>query len=441
MKRLIMDKLVAWQKKGKRKPLLLIGVRQVGKTYILRTFGEQAFRRVHYVNFEKEPGLAKLFERDLDPKRIVQELSFYLNTPIRVGEDVVIFDEIQECAQALTSLKYFQEELPELHVCGAGSLLGVHLAPVSFPVGKVEMLHLYPMTFQEFLEALGEKRALAILETTQDIPAVAHERLWELLKHYFVVGGMPEVVATYCEHRTDPLRALALVREMQESLLAAYFADMAKHSGKVNAMHLNRLFSAVPTQLEKQQDGSAAKFKFKGVIPGVSHYQRLVGALDWLTAAGLVIKVPLISNGYPPLSARQKENSFKLFLFDIGMLGSMSQLSPQQILHYDYGTYKGYFAENFVAQELIAAHHTLFSWQENRSEVEFVIEHNGTPIPIEVKAGGNTKAISLALFTEKYAAPTQIILSARPLNALPSKLYLPLYLTSHLYNFLPSSLS
>ncbi len=428
MKRLILKDLVEWKEAKKRKPLILTGVRQVGKTYILKEFGAHHFLAHHYVNFEKEPHLFKLFEENLKPERIIEELSFYLDTPIDIQNDLVIFDEIQACPKALTSLKYFHEDMPSLALCGAGSLLGVHLGPVSFPVGKVSLLNLSPMSFVEFLMAIDEERSLKALES-QQISELVHEHLWHLLKHYFIVGGMPEAVQTYCDHKESLYEAFTKVRETQDNLLAAYFGDMAKHAGKTNAMHIDRVFRSIPTQLEKQMEGGAAKFKFKGVVPGITHYQRLASAIDWLVAAGLAIKVHIVGSGEVPLYAHSKENAFKLLLFDIGMLGSMSGLSPKAILDYDYGSYKGYFAENFVAQELLGSmNKPLFSWVEKNAEVEFLIEIEGEVIPLEVKAGKVTKTKSLHQFAEKYHPKNQVILSARSLSTTGTKRYYPLYL-------------
>ncbi len=431
-----MANLVLWKSETPRKPLLLRGVRQAGKTYLLKEFGSLHFPHCHYLNFEKDKKLAKIFEPDLVPKRIVEQLNFHLRADINTEKDLVIFDEIQACPNALTSLKYFQEDLPQLHLCAAGSLLGIHLTPVSFPVGKVSFLTLRPMSFEEFLMANKDQRSLEILEgalKTLTVPDIVHEHLWEQLKRYFIVGGLPEAVAVYCaHHNTGSLfEAFSKVRAKQEDLILAYYADIAKHSGKVNAMHIDRVWKSVPSQLQKVQDASIQRFKFKGVIPGVSHYNRLVGAIDWLEAAGLVIKIPIVNSALLPFRAYAKESHFKLLLFDVGILGSMSGLSPKSILDYDYGTYKGYFAENYVAEAFISSGtNELFSWSEKTAELEFLREMDGRVIPVEVKSGSVTHAKSLAAFSAKYSPPYRIILSAKPLKIDRAKgLYqYPLYL-------------
>ncbi len=433
MKRKMMKRLLEWKEENGRKPLILKGVRQVGKTHLLKEFGRLYFPKVHYFNFEKEPRLAKIFEADLNPERILSELSFYRDQPIHIKTDLVIFDEIQEAPKALTSLKYFQEECSELYLCAAGSLLGLHLSSTSFPVGKVTFETLRPMSFEEFLMANNDK-ALPILQKLTakgKIPDILHEHLWDQLKHYFIVGGLPEAVTAYLEKKANLFEAFSLVRKRQDDLLNTYYADIAKHAGKVNAMHIDRVFRSVADQLSQVQDGSVARFKFKGVVPGITHYDRLSGAIDWLEAAGLAMKVHIVNTGQFPFAGYAKENCFKLLAFDVGILGSMSGLPPKVILDYDYGTYKGYFAENFVAQELMGhGRESLFSWQEHNREIEFLAEIDGAVIPIEVKSGSNTKAKSLKTFSEKYTPLYQVIFSGLSLDIESSKKihYYPLYL-------------
>ncbi len=420
MKRYIHDRLNAWKDKADRKPLLLKGARQVGKTYSLKAFGKEAFPAYHYVNFEEHRGTHTIFEEDFNPRRILNELSFYLHAPIDEKRDLLIFDEIQECPGAITSLKYFQEQEPDLAICAAGSLLGIHLGEGSFPVGKVEFLHMHPLSFEEFLWGVGEDQLHELLRNVNvdtSISKIAHDQLWDQLKRYLVVGGLPEVVDTYRAHRDNLFEALELVREKQKNLFLQYLADMAKHSGKNDAMHVERTWKNVPAQLARELDGSVSRFKFKGVVPGVKRYERLVGPIDWLLKAGLIIKAHIACKGQLPFSAYAKENTFKLFLFDVGMLGAMSGLSPKVILDYDYGTYKGYFAENFVAQEFICSGESdLYSWKEKTAEVEFLREVDGDVLPIEVKSGSVTQAKSLKVFSEKYNPPYRTIMSAKELH-------------------------
>ena len=428
MKRILMERLVRWKDEKDRKPLLLKGVRQVGKTFLLKEFGRLYFPVCHHFNFEKEPDLKNIFKQDLNPERILKELSFKVGRTIEAGKDLVIFDEIQEAPNALTSLKYFQEDCPELHLCAAGSLLGLHLNSGSFPVGKVTFETLRPLSFKEFLMA-GNDQALSFLDQDDKIPEVVHAHLLDELKAYYIVGGLPEVVAIYYQYKENSFEAFSRVRKKQDDLLNSYYADIAKHAGKVNSMHIDRIFHSVPMQMSKTQDGSISRFKFKGVVPGVSHYDRLVSAIDWLEAAGLIVKVHIVENAEIPFKAFSKENIFKLLLFDVGILGLMSELSPQMILEADYGSFKGYFVENYVAQELLAHHfETLYSWQEYTSEMEFLLEMEGKVIPIEVKSGRSVKAKSLKVFSDKYHPICKMVLSTRPFEIRSETLFCPLYL-------------
>lgn len=408
----------------------------------MHAFGEESFPRYHYVNFEKYQDIGKIFEENLEPARIISEIELLLKRAIDIEHDLVIFDEIQACPKALTSLKYFCEDMPELALCAAGSLLGIHLNDASFPVGKVDWIDMYPLSFEEFLMALGEDQLLAVLaNSTMDsvFPDMGHQRLWDCLKCYFIVGGLPEVVTTYLAQRAHMVSALAAVREKQEDLIRTYYADIAKHAGKVNAMHIDRVWQAVPTQLATTQNGSANKFKFKGVVPGVDRYRRLVNVIDWLVNAGLIIKVKVVDTSQSPLSAYAKDSSFKLFIFDVGLLGAMSGIAPALILKYDYGSYKGYFAENFVCQELYCVDSKpLYSWQEKTAEIEFLKEFNGSIIPIEVKSGSSTRAKSLKVYAAKYQPNAQVILSAnkKPESKSANMVRLPLYMTGLLKVFL-----
>jgi uncharacterized protein len=418
MKRLILNDLQAWKQRRNRKPLIIKGIRQIGKTYILKEFAQSVFPNYHYVNFEQNQKAASLFKGNLGPKHLLNELSFLLNTPIDEKNDLLIFDEIQACPQALTSLKYFAEQLPELALCSTGSLLGLHFNDSSFPVGKIDLLPMFPMTFSEFLLANDEKKLLHYLDnfTVESIYSeAAHIQLWEHLKIYFITGGLPEVIYTYLNEKDNVFKALHSVRKKQNELIFGYYADIAKHSGKVNSMHIDRVWRSVPAQLMQSQDGSAKRFHFKDIIPGIDRYQRLANVFDWLFAAELIIKVSIIEHVKIPLMSHTEDARFKLYMFDIGILGAMAELTPQTILEYQYGTYKGYFAENFIAQEFIAngVKH-LYSWQNNRTEVEFLRVLNNEIIPVEVKSGWVTRSQSLNKFAEKYHPPYRAVFSANP---------------------------
>ena len=431
--------LEQWRVRPQRKPLVVLGARQVGKTYALEHFGRRSFSASHIINFEQNPLFGDVFQGSLEPSRILQELALVQGRPIDAAVDFLFFDEIQECPRALTSLKYFAEQMPALAICAAGSLLGVHLGDFSYPVGKVEELKMVPMTFDEFLLA-GPDPALAAhfqsLSATNLPSEAVHGLLWREFTMYLAVGGMPEVVAAFQSLRSDLWSACEQVRKIQERLTTNHLADMAKHCGKQNAMHLERLWQNIPAQLSRDQTGSAPKFAFKEAIPGLRGYDRMAGVIDWLQAAGLILRHPIVNSGHLPFAAHSKENFFKLFVFDTGLLGALSRLPMTNILRQDYGSYKGYYAENFVAQEFHALGWQTACWREGQAEVEFLCEHEGRAIPAEVKSGQVTQSKSLASFQAKYQPPFSFLLSGKvPCGkAGGAKRHLPLYMASKLWS-------
>lgn len=419
MKRFIDHKLKLWSKKNDRKPLILLGARQVGKTYSLLEFARANYKNHIYLNFEKKAELREIFEINFDPQRIIRDLEVALKTSIDITNDLLILDEIQDCPRAITSLKYFCEEYKSLAICAAGSLLGVKHGEESFPVGKVEFLQMSPLSFSEFLEASEEEYLLEYIskwDGQAKLPDAIHRNLWDLWKTYLIVGGLPEVVVSYIQNKANLFKALYTARDKQENLIKTYQADIAKYSGKNNSMHIERIWSNVPNQLAREQDATAPKYKFQGVVPELKGYSRMSGPIDWLQAAGLVLRVPIVNCGQSPLAAYASDNTFKLFVFDVGILGALSGIAPETILEYQYGTYKGFYAENFIAQELcfyLARTDKLFAWKEAASELEFVIEIKGNNIPIEVKSGFNTRARSLQIFAQKYKPVYSVIFSGQ----------------------------
>ncbi len=432
MKRNITQALLQWKNSSNRKPLILRGARQVGKTYSLLDFGKAYFPHCHYINFEQDERVRTLFEKDLDPARILEELQFYLDTSIDKQSDLVVFDEIQHCPRALTSLKYFCEQMPELALCAAGSLLGVYLADESFPVGKVTLLDLYPMSFEEFLEGVGSQRLVELLRShifSHPLPQTAHDRLWDLWKRYLIVGGLPEVVDLYRDKIEDQYKAIKDIRGVQHDLLETYMADIAKHSGKNNALHIERLWRNVTHQLAYSQDGSAPKFRFKDAVPGIRGYERLASPLSWLEKACLILRTSIVERAETPLSGFAQGNRFKQYFFDVGLLGAFSGIDPSRFLKYDFKTYKGYVAENFVAQEFRSSGvSALYCWVGRTAEVEFLLESVDGIIPIEVKAGNITQSKSLRVYEERYKPGKSIVLSARNIESRGSRLHVPIYL-------------
>lgn len=436
MKRDITIRLEEWLNGPTRKPLILKGARQVGKTFVITEFGKGHFERVHTFNFEESKEIHTVFGKELDPKKIIEELAYVRQAPINTKTDLVFFDEIQECPRALTSLKYFCEKIPELAVISAGSLLGIKLSQESFPVGKVDFLHLYPMNFREFLVA-DESHMLVEAYDNASVrnptPEMAHKQLWRELLNYYVTGGMPQSVAAYIANKTDKPAAFNETRKVQKALTDSFSKDFAKHSGKNNSFHIVSVFENIPMQLSAQVDATTKRYRFNHVIPGKKSFAQLQGPIDWLANAGLVIKINICNRAEIPLKAFCKNNLFKLFVFDIGLMGSMLNLPIQSILEQDYGIAKGYLAEGFVAQELLAADGSeLYSWTERNSEIEFLIYADGDIVPVEVKAGHRTAAKSLQQFLIKYSPERAVKLSARQFSKTNQTINLPLYLAGKL---------
>lgn len=438
MYRFIYQEIKNWSKKAARKPLVIFGARQIGKTFALKYSGENFFNSFHYINLEKSPNLHEIFEYDLNPLRIIEELEKKLKSKINTKTDLVIFDEIQTCPKAITSLKYFCEDMPELALASAGSLLGVKYGEASFPVGKIDLMNMFPMTFMEFLLGLGEEEYYSFIDKWEigvRIPEFMHKDLFELWKQYLIVGGLPEIVLAYNKLKTNHLDAFNEVRKKQSEIINIHLADIARHCGPVNAMHIERVFSNVPEQLARNIDGNASKFVFKNVIPKLKGFAQLSGALDWLKASNLIIKVLIAKHGEQPIKANTQENHFKLFIYDVGILGALGNLDPINIVDYNYGTYKGYFAENFIAQEFSyeqGRSDQLYGWEENKSELEFIRTIAGRSIPVEVKSGFNTNARSIDVFAKKYNSPLKVIFSANNFSFDKERKVckIPLYLSS-----------
>jgi len=406
MKRLITNELTQWMRKKNRKPLVLCGARQVGKTYSIKQFGELHFEHLHYFDLEdQKTELFEIFNGPLDPKQIIDKLSFVSGKSIHIKNDILVLDEIQSIPRAITALKYFNQNMQDLAVIVAGSNLGVANIDEPFPVGKVELMVMYPMNFEEFLLGIDQEIALKhLLEIKGKVADIYHQRFFDFLKIYFVTGGMPEVILQYKEKMDEPLEAFISVRSLQKQLLLHYERDFSKYSGSTNARHIERIFKSIPLQLCNTMNKQSKKFKFKDVISkGYRSYDDLADPIEWLVKSGLALKVNVCEHPSIPIMASVKENSLKLFVFDIGLLGAMVNLNAKNIMRYNYGSYKGYFAENFILQELYSyGLNQIVTWSGRTSEVEFVLEINGKVIPIEVKAGTNTKAKSLQAYINKY---------------------------------------
>jgi len=427
MQRSIMQDLQTWQNSPHRKPLILQGARQVGKTYILKEFGRQSYEQMVYLNFESQPKIHAYFSGDLNPKKIIQDLALHFGLSITPEKTLLIFDEIQECPQALSSLKYFCEENPEYSIAAAGSLLGVKLSPTGFPVGKVDLLNLYPMTFFEFLSAIHKQSWRDFCEkiTAEDaINPSLHDELMSALRQYMVIGGMPEAVSIYQD--TQDYQA---VRTQQETILRTYELDFAKHAPPNNSMKISQLWHAVPSQLAKENK----KFMFNAIRPS-ARAREYESSIEWLNQAGMIHQVYQISTPSIPLDAYCDKNAFKVYALDVGLLGAMSELPPRVILDPEqiFEEFKGAFTENYVLQELIAAKHkNLYYWtSEGRAELDFIIQHELKAYPLEVKAGVSKHKKSLMVYQEKFKPSQLSRATAMNLKKEDNLLNYPLYLIS-----------
>jgi len=400
MKRSITNRLILWKDDENRKPLLLSGVRQCGKTYVLKEFGENCFQDYAYLNFESDDRLKAVFDYDFNVERILKELSFICSKRIEPGKTLLILDEIQECPRAITSLKYFCENMRDLHIICAGSLLGVALARknISFPVGKVNRMKMYPMSFKEFLWACGADQVAGILEdwpTDRPIPEVYSVQLSKLLKEYYSVGGMPEAVAEWAASHD-----IQKVETIQDEILLGYSDDFAKHAPLDQVEKIRWIWNSVPKQLAKENN----KFVFSHVKEG-KRAAELEDALQWLRDAGLVIQLELVEKPEIPLASMADSTYFKVYLSDVGLLRRMSGLSARTIMEEDplFIRFKGALAENYAVNELTSSGEAIYFWRSgNTAEVDIVMESDGLIIPIEVKSADNTQAKSYRQFCKRY---------------------------------------
>lgn len=434
MERNLIHELVAWKEKDNRKPLILKGVRQCGKTYLLKEFGNRYYDSVAYFNFEETESLSTVFEKDYDIKRILFELELVFGGSFKPEKTLIVFDEIQECGRALTALKYFCENAPEYHIVCAGSLLGIALQKqLSFPVGKVDFLTLYPMSFSEFLRA-GGFSALAdyvdILKKGDTVPEPVGDKLVTLLRQYYIVGGMPEVVAAWQKNRD-----IEEVERIQQNIINSYELDFAKHAPTKDFPKLNAIWRSIPEQLAKEN----TKFIFSHVKKGWRS-KDLEDALEWLVAAGLVYKVSKIEKPFMPLSSYADDTAFKLYMADVGILRRLSKLPYEVVLDAtpSYREFKGSLAENYVLCELVkSVDETLYYWSSgNTAEVDFVLQAGSEIVPIEVKSERNVKARSLAEYRKKYAPRYSVKTSMKNEVNGDEVLNIPLYLISGLERFI-----
>lgn len=431
IERFILKDLIAWKNSPCRKPLILQGVRQCGKTWILQEFGRLHFEHTAYFNFERQNRLGEIFSGELDPKRILLELGVLAHQKIDPNQTLIIFDEIQTCPRALTALKYFCEETPDYHIVTAGSLLGISLASGGFPVGKINFLELTPCSFAEYLQTIDK----SLFEYTnmlplEPIPGIFEERLAKYLNEYLTIGGMPAVLESYRSNHD-----LAQAENIQGEILKAYELDFAKH---IPAKDINKLFllwESIPQQLAREN----ARFFYGEVKPG-ARAKDLEDTLRWLENDNLIHRVTRLEKPELPLSAYEDHKSFKLYLADTGLLRKLAKIpTSSTLLNPDiFREYRGRLAENFVLQQLIAMGGApLHYWTSgNQAEIDFMLQNDNQVIPIEVKSGLNAKAKSLKSYREKYHPKLALRFSMQNLKLDNDLLNIPLYLIHRLKDFL-----
>ena len=394
MRRTAMEKLVAWKSSDERKPMVLKGARQVGKTWLMKEFGKNYSKSFVYFNFDEEDELKSIFETNKNPQRIIELLSIIAGEKIHPLDTLVIFDEVQECPEALNALKYFKEKANEYHVIAAGSLLGTLLAkPKSYPVGMVNLLDIFPLTFEEFLEAT-DAPLFAYYEgihKEQQIEEIFHNRLLEAYNNYLIIGGMPECVSSWLKHK-DP----AKLAQSQRELIEVYENDFSKHNGKVNSGRILMVFRSIVTQLAKSNE----KFMYGAVREG-ARARDFEEAIEWLVSAGMLNRIYNVSKLEHPLSAFDKLDQFKLFLFDTGLLKQMAGIDNSAILLKSTYQFKGQLTENYVLQQLRGQFDVMPRYFSSRNgEIDFVLQYGMDIIPVETKGGEDKSAPTF----KKYVA-------------------------------------
>jgi len=430
MKRFITEDLLRWKESKERKPLILKGARQVGKTYILKEFGSQNYSDVAYFNFDHDTGLNDLFINSKDPKRIIEQLSLVIGKKIEENNTLIIFDEIQECPDALNSLKYFYENTPEYHIACAGSLLGIRLSNTSFPVGKVDFLNLYPMTFSEFLIADNSENLVEYMKTIneiQEIPKIFETQLIEKLKTYYIVGGMPEAVQSWTTYKD-----IEKVNTIQQNILLSYENDFSKHTDNSEAKKISLIWNSIPSQLARENK----KFVYQVVKEG-ARAREYEGALNWLRDASLIYKCYLVNKCAFPLKAYNDLSSYKIYMNDIGLLRRMSNLDSSIILEGNklLEEFKGSFTENYVANVLTyLLNESPNYYTFDRNEIDFVIQRKNLIIPIEVKSDKSTNNNSLTKYNKNNDNEISFRFSLNNLKRDGKIINIPLYLIEYIDN-------
>lgn len=433
MRRKLLEQLKEWKIKGSRKPLIIRGARQVGKTWLMKEFARTEYEKCAYINFENDLQLKSLFLQDFDINRILLSIQVATGVKPEPGNTLIVFDEIQEAERAITSLKYFCENAPEYHVIAAGSLLGIALHQnTSFPVGKVEFLDLYPLTFTEFLQAMGEDALVDLQQQKQwDLITVFKTKYIQLLRQYYYVGGMPEVVVNYSQNRD-----FNEVRQIQQQILDSYEQDFSKHAPTDVVPRIRMVWNSIPSQLARENK----KFVY-GLVKQGARAKDFELALAWLMDCGLVHKVSRVSKPAMPLKAYEDFGAFKLFILDTGLLAAMTNLGVKTLLDGNelFEEFKGALSEQYVLQQLVANKHvSLYYWSAEKStaEIDFLIQCRDVIVPIEVKSAENLQAKSLRSFVYKFQPKIAIRSSMSDFREEEWLTNLPLYSVCELVTYI-----
>ena len=427
MYRKIMRNLIEWKNSKERKPLILRGARQVGKTYIIKQFGKENYEGVAYFNFDYDKELYTLFQNTKNPSRILEQLAFIYGKAIKPEKTLIVFDEIQECPDALNALKYFEEEAKSYHIISAGSLLGIRLSHTSFPVGKVDFLDMYPMTFTEFLEADNQKSLVEYMESInkiESIPNIFYDKISEKLKAYFIIGGMPEAVNSWVKEKN-----MEKVNKIQDNILRAYESDFSKHTSNIEANRISIIWNSIPSQISKENK----KFLYQ-VAKNGARAREYEGAVNWLKDANIVNKIYNVTKPSMPLISYNDLSSFKMYLNDVGLLRKMTDLDSKVIIEGDklFQEFKGALTENYVLQTLIAIGLNPYYYTfNNRYEIDFIIQYKNEIRPIEVKSSENRNNASLKIYNERNNPKTRIRFSTRNLNKDENFINIPLFMIEY----------
>ena len=424
MQRDLIKSLKEWKNSKRRKPLILQGARQVGKTWLMQEFGKQEYKKTIYITFDRNENLRKAFSDYTNIKELITKIEIDSQTKITPEDTLIIFDEVQECPDAITSLKYFNEKAPELHIIAAGSLLGIaHHNGTGFPVGKVNFMTLYPLSFLEFLSANGEELLREAMEAGNiDAVKTFSSKLINYLKYYYYTGGMPEVVQSFVLNRD-----FKEVRQIQEEIIASYNSDFSKHTDSNTAERIRMVWESIASQLAKENK----KFIYNAIRTG-ARAKDFETAIVWLRDSGLVYKVTRISKPNLPIKAYEDIDIFKLFVVDVGLLGALSNLSAKAIIEDNriFTEFKGALTEQYVFQQLKVNHNSIHYWvsRSNVAEVDFVIQIEDYVIPIEVKATANLKAKSLQQYRKDYVPEKSVRTSLADFEVNSGLYNIPLYL-------------